>query len=412
MKLLPAFLRRKDITPMSSATLAQLLAAAFGGGATKSGATVTAETALQVSVVLACVRVIAEGVAQVPFRVMQETPDGRTRLPAKKHPLWDVLHRKPNRWQSSFGLRETIVMHAALTGNGYAFKSRVGAEQRIAELIIIPPHRCKPELADNGTMLYQVKGKDGSTRTLAEDDVWHLRGPSWDGSVGMDVMRLAREAIGLAMMAEETQGNLHAKGVRTTGVYSIEGTLSKDQYEQLKGWVAKEFAGTNGGSPMILDRNAKWQPTTMTGVDAQHLETRAFQVMEICRSLRVMPIMAGHSDKAATYASAEQMFIAHLVHTLTPWYERVEQSADCQLLSDADRAAGYYTFLDPVGMLRGALRDTAEYLYRLVSIGTMTRNEARERLDLNPIEGLDEPLTPANMFTSAENGPAAAGAAA
>jgi HK97 family phage portal protein len=412
MNLLPSFLRRKDFTPMSSATLAQLLASAFGGGATKSGATVTAETALQVSVVLACVRVIAEGVAQVPFRVMQETPDGRTRLPAKKHPLWDVLHRKPNRWQSSFGLRETIVMHAALTGNGYAFKSRVGADQRIGELIIIPPYRCKPELAANGTMLYQVKGKDGSARTLTEDDVWHLRGPSWDGSVGMDVMRLAREAIGLAMMAEETQGNLHAKGVRTTGVYSIEGTLNNNQYEQLKGWVAKEFAGTNGGSPMILDRNAKWQPTTMTGVDAQHLETRAFQVMEICRSLRVMPIMAGHSDKAATYASAEQMFIAHLVHTLTPWYERVEQSADCQLLSDADRAAGYYTFLDPAGMLRGALRDTAEYLYRLVSIGTMTRNEARERLDLNPIDGLDEPLTPANMITSAANDPLNAGAAA
>ena len=116
-----------------------------------------------------------------------------------------------------------------------------------------------------------------------------------------------------------------------------------------------------------------------------------------------MPIMAGQSDKAATYASAEQMFIAHLVHTLTPWYERVEQSADCQLLSDKDRAAGYYTFLDPVGMLRGALKDTAEYLYKLVSIGVMTRNESREKLDLNPIDGLDEPLTPMNLITSAEN---------
>ena len=404
MRLWPAAWSRKA-TPMSSPALSQLLATVFGGGATKSGATVTVETALQVSAVLACVRVIAEGVAQVPFRVMRESPDGKTRLPAKSHPLWDVLHRKPNRWQTSYGLRETMVMHAALCGNGYAFKSRVGGDQHVAELIVIPPNRCKPDVADNGSMLYEVTGKSGAKRTILEADMWHLRGPSWDGHVGMDVLRLAREAVGLAMMAEETQANLHAKGVRTTGTYSVEGTLNKQQYDDLKGWLTKEFSGANNGGPMLLDRNAKWTPNTMTGVDAQHLETRAYQVNEVCRMFRVMPIMAGQSDKAATYASAEQMFIAHLVHTLTPWYERVEQSADCQLFTDKERADGYYTFLDPAGMLRGALKDTAEYLYKLISIGTMTRNEGREKLDLNPIEGLDEPLTPLNMITSAENDP-------
>lgn len=238
-------------------------------------------------------------------------------------------------------------MHAALCGNGYAFKSRVGADQRVNELIVIPPNRCKPDVADNGTMLYEVTGKSGAKRTIVEADMWHLRGPSWDGHVGMDVLRLAREAVGLAMMAEETQANLHAKGVRTTGTYSVEGTLNKQQYEDLKGWLTKEFSGANNGGPMLLDRNAKWIPNTMTGVDAQHLETRQYQVSEVCRMFRVMPIMAGQSDKAATYASAEQMFIAHLVHTLTPWYERVEQSADCQLFTDKERADGYYTFSTP-----------------------------------------------------------------
>lgn len=401
--------RTKD-TPMSSATLADLLASVFGGGATKSGASVNEMTALQVSVVLACVRVIADGVAQVPFRIMRESPDGRTRLPAKDHPLWDVLHRKPSQWQTSFGLRETMAIHAALTGNAYAFISRVGgAAGRIAELVVIPPDKCRMETnAATGSARYVVTGSNGASRVLGQSDVWHLRGPSWDGICGMQVVTLAREAIGLAMAAEETQANLHAKGVTTTGVYSVEGTLNKEQYEALKAWITKEFSGASKGAPMILDRNAKWQPTTMSGVDAQHLETRKFQVEEVCRAFRVMPIMAGQADKASTYASAEQMFIAHLVHTLTPWYERIEQSADCQLLTDADRAAGYYTFLDPAGMLRGALRDTAEYLYRLVSIGAMTRNEARAQLDLNPAEGLDEPLTPANMVTSAENAAAIA----
>jgi len=397
---------RKSGTPYSAANLSALMAAAFGGGgSTKSGATVTAKNSLEVSVVLACVRVIAEGVAQVPFRVMRESPDGKTRLPDKKHPLYRLLHRKPNRWQTSFGLRESMVIHAALTGNGYAYKSKVGSDRRIQELIFIPSDRCKPEFADNGTAVYMITGKDGNRRAVPEDDIWHLRGPSWDGLVGMNIINLAREAVGLAMAAEETQAKLHTNGVKSSGTYSLEGALNPEQYEKLNNWIKTQFSGANSGTPMVLDRGAKWLPNTWSGVDAQHLETRINQILEICRSFRVMPIMVGQSDKAATYASAEQMFIAHLVHTLTPWYERFEQSADCQLFTDDELDQGYYTFLDPAGMLRGALKDTAEYLYKLISIGAMTRNEGREKLDLNPIEGLDEPLTPMNTLTSATNDP-------
>lgn len=411
--LLPSWLRQQKSTPMSSATLSQLLAGVFGGGPSKSGATVTVDTALQVSAVLGCTRVIAEGIAQVPFRVMRETTAGTrtTRLPATQHPLYDLLHRKPNPWQTSYGLRETMAYHAALCGNAYAFKNRVGAGGKIAQLIVIPPARCKAEvLASSGELTYTVTGRSGEQRAVRAEDIWHLRGPSWDGLLGMDTLRLAREAIGLAMSTEETQATLHSKGVSTSGVFSIEGTLNKEQYEQLKGWMVKEFGAGGKGAPMILDRNAKWHPTTMTGVDAQHLETRVHQVLEVCRFMRVMPIMVGISDKAATYASAEQMFIAHLVHTLMPWYERFEQSADCDLLTDEDRAQGHYTLLDPSAMLRGALKDTAEYLSKLVERGVLTRNEAREYIDRNPLDGLDEPLTPANLITSAENDPQAAAA--
>lgn len=402
MKIWP--FSRKSGTPYSAANLSALMAAAFGGGgSTKSGATVTAKNSLEVTVVLACVRVIAEGVAQVPFRVMQESPDGKIRLPAKKHPLYRVLNKKPNKWQTSFGLRESMIIHAALSGNGYSYISRVGSDRRIAELIFIPSDRCKPEFSDNGTAVYVVTGKDGSRRVVSSDDMWHLRGPSWDGLVGMSIINLAREAIGLAMSSEETQSKLHANGVKSSGTYSVDAVLNPEQYEKLNTWIKAQFSGANAGNAMVLDRGAKWFPNSMSGIDAQHLETRINQCIEICRAFRVMPIMVGQSDKAATYASAEQMFIAHLVHTLTPWYERFEQSADCQLLTDRELDQGYYTFLDPTGMLRGALKDTAEYLYKLISIGTMTRNEGREKLDLNSIEGLDEPLTPMNMITSATN---------
>jgi HK97 family phage portal protein len=403
------FSRKSAGTPMSSASFAELLSRVWGGGSTKSGASVSVDTALQVSSVLACMRVLAEGVAQVPWRVMQEKVVGSRveRHAAPKHPLYRVLWRRANQWQTSFELRETMVYHAGLTGNGYAFKSRVGRDQRIAELVVLPPNRVRVEVTIDSTMLYHVTGRNGEQRTLTQDDVWHLRGPSWDGLVGMNVLNLAREAVGLSMVAEESQARLHQRGVRTSGVYSLEGTLKEDQYSALKKWIEREFSGMNAGAPMILDRSAKWQPMTMTGVDAQHLETRRHQIQETCRFFRVMPIMIGHDDKANTYGSAEQMFIAHLVHTLSPWYERIEQSADCQLLSDEDLENGFYTLLDGAGMLRGALKDTAEYIAKLTERGVMTRNEGRGLIDLNPLEGLDAPLTPVNLSPVIDRDPPA-----
>ncbi len=409
MNLWP-FRRKSATTPFSAARMRELLAGVFGGGATKSGASVNAATSLEVTAFLCCVRVIAEGVAQVPWTVMRKAPGQRSRLPAQDHPLWDILHRKPNRWQTSFAFRETMLLHMLASDHGAAFAyiSRVGADRRIAELVLIEPERIRADIADDGTLRYIVTGRDQQQRTLAEADVWHVRGPSWNGLTALSLRKLAREALGLAMATEETQAKLHKDGIRSSGAWSVEGKLSPEQHTQLAAWLHKQ-AGS--AAPLILDNGAKWQPFTLTSVDAQHLETRAFQIREVCRALRVQPVMVMETDKATAYASVEQQFIAHVVHTLLPWYERIEQSADVFLLGDRDRAAGYYTFLNPTGLMRGAIKDTGEYLARLTERGILTRNEARDLLDANPIDGLDEPLTPVNLATGTVGAPAPAGAA-
>jgi HK97 family phage portal protein len=398
------FSRKSSPTPFSAANFAQLLAGVFGGGATKSGASVNRETALEVTAFLACVRVIAEGVAQVPWTVMRKKPGQRERLPAEDHPLWDVLHRKPNRWQTSFAFRETMLLHilASDQGAAFAYISRTGAERKIRELVLIEPQRLRTDIADDGTLRYVVTGRDQTERVLSESDVWHMRGPSWNGQTALSLRKLAREALGLAMSTEETQAKLHKEGVRTSGAWSVEGKLSKDQYGDLSAWLQKQ-AGS--AAPLVLDNGAKWQPFTLSSVDAQHLETRGFQIREICRAMRVQPVMAMEAEKAAAYASVEQQFIAHVVHTLLPWYERIEQSGDVFLLTDDERKAGYYTFLNPTGLLRGAIKDTGEYISRLTERGVMTRNEARDMLDLNPLPGLDEPLTPVNLAIGAQPAP-------
>lgn len=413
--LFPSFGRKAA----GSDGLPDILSAILGSGSrSKAGAMVTRESAFKVGVVFSCLRVLSEGVAQVPWKVMRERRSDVSRYPerdsATDHPLYDLLHRRPNDWQSSYEFREQMVIHAALTGNAYAFKNVVDVGSRgprISELILLDPSRVKVEQAADWTITYKVRGLSGEYREFPQAAIWHLRGPSWNGVIGIDVLNMAREAVGLAVSTEESHAALHSKGVRPSGIYSVEGNLNAEQHKALKQWIETNNAGAdNAGATMVLDRSAKFQSLAMTGVDAQHLETRRYQIEEVCRFFRVMPLMAGYSDKAATYASAEQMFLAHVVHTLMPWYERIQQSAEVNLLSQAERAQGYYIKLIEAGLLRGAMKDTAEYLSRLTTSGIMVRNEARSKLDMNPMPGLDEPLTPTNMTTDPTGAPAGQGA--
>lgn len=365
----------------------------FSGRAVKSGATVNLTTAMQVTTVLACARVIAEGIAQVPLVLMRE--DGTTRLPAKDHPLYFLLHRRPNEWMTSFEFRDMMGLHLVLAGNFYAFKSVSGGKVR--SLIPFEPGSVSVRRLSDHTLTYRVSMADGQTQDVPAEAMWHVRGPSWNGYLGLEPVALAREAIGLALSTEESHALMHKNGVQSAGVYTVEGTLSPQQFQQLYDWIAKyQRGGQYQQAPLIIDRGAKWTPSSMTGVDAQHLETRKFQIEEICRAFRVMPIMVGYSDKAATYASAEQMFLSHVVHTLAPWYERIEQSIDCQLLTPEEARGGLYAKFGEEALLRGAMKDTADYLTKLVLNGILTRNEARARLDENPLAGLDAPLTPLN----------------
>lgn len=361
-----------------------LLREFIGARKSSSGYSVTGVEALRVGTVFACVRVLADGVSQVPLKVYQQSPDGKQRLPSRGLPLYDILHRKPNGFQTSFEYRETVMMHTALCGAHYSFKVR-GLGGRLRELLPLEPGRCVPKMGEDWVISYTLHGKNGQTREVPAADIWHVRGPSWNGWMGLDCVRLAREALGLALATEEHHGKLHSNQAKPGGILSVDGKLSPDQYKDLRRWITENFEGRdNAYRTAIMDNGAKWIPAVMNGVDAQHLETRRFQIEEICRFFRVMPIMVGYSDKAATYASAEQMFLAHVVHTLAPWYERIEQSIDVNLLSDQERAAGHYAKFTEEGLLRGSLKDTKDYLLGLVNGGLMTTNEGRSKLDLNP----------------------------
>lgn len=360
-----------------------------GGRGTQSGVSVTHKTALEQTVVLACARVISEGIAQVPFKLYRQV--GENIVPAVDHPLYRLLHRKPNGWMTSFEMRETLAMHACLTGDGLAFVNR-GLGGVIHELIPIERSCWTVKQAQDYSLFYTITAPNGRTQDFPQEAVWHWRGPSWNGVCGLDIVRLAAESIGLSAAAQDSQARIQRQGGNIPGVYTVEGTLNPQQYKDLRKFLDENFDGVqNVARTRLLDRSAKFYPTAQTGVEAQLIETRKFEVEDLCRGFRVMPIMVGYSDKAATYASAEQMFLAHVVHCLTPWYERIEQSGEAQLLTDMEAQDGYFLKFNAAGLMRGSHKDRAEYFARALGAGGgpawMTQDEVRALEEMNPMGG-------------------------
>lgn len=380
------------------------------GAMSKSGVGVTQASMFRVSAALACIRAISQGMAQVPFKLMQSYEDGplTRKREARTHQLFDVIYARPNAWQTSFEFIETLVMHACM-GNAYVFKNRYRG--KVAELFLLNPSQVQAKQESDWSITYTATGKNGERVPVPASDIWHIRGPSIDGFLGMDVLGMARDALGLSMALENSHASLHANSIRPSGIYSVEGTLKDDQHKQLTTWLkAQAAAGT--GTPLVLDRNAKWLSQAMSGMDAQHLETRQHQIEEVCRFFGVLPTIIGYTgDKANTYASAEVQETAHKVRTLGPWYKRIQDSANVNLLADIERREqGYYFKFVTNALMAASAKDRGEFYARALGSGGspafMTQDEVRALEDLDPMGG-DASLLP--IATNKPAAPAAGG---
>jgi HK97 family phage portal protein len=367
----------------------------------KAGPTVTQQNVWKVSTALACMQKRALGVAQVPFKLFQTTQkDGLDHIRvARDHPIYDKIASKPNGWQTSFEFREQLELRLCL-GNAFVFKNFYRG--RVEEMFILNSVRAVQR--EDMTAQYFVRGKSGVEREVPAENIWHLRGLSWDGFMGMDVLSMATEALGLTMALDESAAALHANGIQPAGLYSVDKPLSKEQHAALLKWVKTEALAK--GDPLILDNGAKWHSTVMSSVDAQHREMRDQQVAEVCRFFNVLPTVIGHTgDKANTFASTEAMLGAHKAYTLAPEYVRIQESADINLLTDAERAAGYYfKFITPALML-ASTQDQGEFISRALGSGGapawMTQDEARALFEMNPFGGDAAKLPPITSKTPA-----------
>lgn len=360
------------------------------GEATWAGIDVSAANALTVSAVFACTRVIAEDIGKLPFVVYQQSSD-RERERATNSPFWRLIHDRPNSYQTSQQFREYLTASALLRGNGYALKTLVNGQ--VTELLPLHPDNVKPELLDNWELVFHVTGKQG-TQTLTRREVFHLPGLTIDGPIGVSVVQYARQTVGNALGASRHAGTFFGNGMKPSGVLKHKDKLSSDAQTRLKEQLLDQHGGGKSNSLLLLEEGMDFSPITMTNTDSQFLESRTFEVIEVCRWFRMQPHKIAELTRA-TFSNIEHQAIEYVTDTLLPWGERWDAAVNQQVIV----TNRIYAELLYDALLRGTTLDRYQ-AYQLAAGGNapfMTRNELRRRENLAPIAGLDDMLVPLNM---------------
>jgi len=380
--------------PLSGATILE----AWSGQPTATGKRITEEGALAVGTVYACVRVIAETLASLPLPVYRRLePRGKERAP--NHPLYSILHDRPNEWMSSYTFRETLQGHLCLWGNAFAEIERSPNGRPVALWPLRPDRMEMPITSQAGTLIYRYCLPNGEKKDLPQANVLHIRGLSSGGLWGYSPVRLQREALGLALSAEEFQARFIGNSAQPSGILKVEGALSEDAAKRLKGsWEAAHRGLENAHRIAVLEEGVEWQAIGMPLQDAQFLELRQYQRAEIAGWFRVPPHMIGDVDRSTSWGSGiEQQVQGFITFTLRPWLVNWEQEANAALLTEADRRAYFIEHLID-GLLRGDSAARSGFYQIMLNSGAFSINDVRELENRNPIEGGDRHFVQQNMM--------------
>lgn len=353
-----------------------------------AGEPVNAWTILQQSTALQCVTIISNGIAQIPFRLM-----GRNHKVADSDPLFYLFREKPNRWQSAFDFWKLIGFHLALQGHVIVWIIRVRGE--IKELIPFPPHKYIVNYKyQNGWMVreFTLIKDDGSTVSVPESDIWELRWRDWDIRVGIPQIDIVRNIVSIAIAGDKMTGSSFKNGSPLSGILMAKHTLQPEQRKQIQKEWKEQYEGANKAfGTVVLGADFSYQTLGQKNTDAQFLEQKKFQIEEICRAWNVNPLLVFYFDNTTSYSNAEQMMVQHVVHTMSPWYRMIEESAYVNLLDeDQRRKKGFYFAFNDSALMRTDAKTRADFYGKLFNIGSITPNEIRSLEDMPPKEGGDE----------------------
>jgi HK97 family phage portal protein len=364
-----------------------------------AGVTVTPDAALGVTTVMSCVTLIARSLASVPLVLYRR--EGETgRHPAVSHPLYPILHDLANPLLTAFDVRQTLFAAVLLYGNAYA-EIEWGSDGYPAALWPLPPDGVELWVTpDQRTIFYKVREDNGHIKTLAPYQVHHLRGLMTQGLLGISPLRAAN-AIGLAMATEQFGSKFFGQGAHPSIVLSHPGKLTPEAVKNLRASFEQQWAGLgNAQRVAVVGEGVKPEPMRIPPNEAQMLETRAFQVQEICRIFNVSPGLVGAAE-TQTYASAEQDMLRFRELTLGPWAEAEEKCIHRDLLTPEEQRT--YFAQHKLSKLQATdLKTRYESHQIAVLSGLETPNERRQLEDMNPIAGGDDLWMPLNMALASQ----------
>ena len=365
-------------------------------GNSNSGVQVDELRALQTSAVYACVKILAETVASLPLHLFKKGKGGKSEM-AEQHPLFSCLYEMPNDEMTSFEFREMMMTSLLLWGNAYARKIRKNGH--VTELWYLKPQLMTVE-RDTQTGKIKYTYSDDITNQTYEykpEQIFHVKGLSLDGVTGLSPISQAREAVGLSLATEEYGAKFFGNGARPGGVLEHPGIL-KDPEKLRESWN-KVYQGTrNSHKVAVLEEGMKYHTIGIAPEDAQFLETRKYQVNEICRIFRVPPHLVGDLERA-TFSNIEHQSIEFVQHTIRPWLVRWEQAISRSLLDEKERLL-YFSRFNVDGLMRGDYKSRMEGYAIGRQNGWLSANDIRHLEDLPPIpkeQGGDAYLVNGNM---------------
>ena len=381
--------------------------AAFLRGDDLTTGLIDVDTAMKYSAVNACVRVLSETFASAPMMLYKKTADGRE--PVTDLSIYDVFHNVPNEEMSPFNFDETRMMNMCVSGNSVCEKL-VNKSGEIIGLYPYPHHMIEIKRNDSGRLIYEIRGKH-ETRTLKRSQVLHVPNMSFDGVIGMSPISYAAETIRLGLSYETYGNTFYQNAALPSGVFEHPTSLSELAFGRLKKDLKENYAGLkNTGTPMILEEGMKWNQVTINPIDAQLLESKYFQIEDICRIFRVPQHLINKLDRS-TFNNIEHLSLEFVMYTMLPIYKREEGAANAQCLTQAQRKQGYYFERKIDGLLRGDAASRAQSYATGRQWGWLTVNDILRLENMKPGgTECDIRLQPSNMVEAGSNQAAAVNA--
>ncbi len=342
------------------------------------------ETSLRVSTVYACVRVISEALAQLPLELYRKAADGGRTVAASER-IYRTLHDRPNKWQTSIEFRDMSMMHVLLRGN--SFSEIVISRGQVELRPIFPSRVTKIEKRVDGSLVYHVRMSDNTTKPYFQDEIFHVRGPSLDGIIGLTPIEYHRSIIESSKSADDHAAAVWKNGARPSIVLQTEQSLPPNASERMrKDWERLYGGAENAGKTAVLENGLKVHEIGLNHADLQFIEQQKFNARQIASVFRVPLHMIGDLEHA-TFSNIEHQGLEFVKYTMMPWLERWEQAIQRDLIGDDDTL---YAEFNVEGLLRGDTAARSQFYREMFNIGSVSVNEIRRYENLNPVEGGDK----------------------